>query len=130
MIYVAAVQFVLIAGLVWMLDQRHTREVASIRGMSEQYAVERADHLARLDNLTSGVLARCEQPHPDLKELVGIVDRLCQRIQAPDAAVTEHAMAQPLPDMPQVVMPDDDRAWWESQGFQMPKEQLAEQLDG
>jgi hypothetical protein len=58
---------------------------------------------------------------PDLCEMVALVDRLCQRIQAPEAAVMEHA-AQGAVYAPQHVPLDDDQQFFES------KEQLAERL--
>jgi hypothetical protein len=59
---------------------------------------------------------------PDLCEMVQLVDRLCQRIQAPEAAVMEHASQGPL-YAPQHVPLDDDQAYQES------KEELAEILE-
>lgn len=61
---------------------------------------------------------------PDLMEMVGLVDRLCQRVQAPAVAVAEHAMMAAPAYVPQHVPVDDDDAHWES------KEQLAERLAG
>lgn len=50
------------------------------------------------------------------------VDRLCQRLQAPEQAVIEHSIAN-VTDQPQAVMPDNDAEFWEAH---MTKEQLAE----
>ncbi len=49
---------------------------------------------------------------------------LMQRIQAPEAAVAQHA-AQVFTDAPQFIPLDDDAAWSE----RMSKEQLAEAVD-
>jgi hypothetical protein len=49
---------------------------------------------------------------PDLRELVECIDRLCQRIQAPDVAVATHANAMmPGPPPLAVSMFDDDDHW-------------------
>lgn len=58
------------------------------------------------------------------QEHTALVERLLQRVQAPEQAVMEHAMAQPLPSPPAVI-PDDDGDFWESR---MSKEELAEAL--
>jgi hypothetical protein len=58
---------------------------------------------------------------PDLKEMVALVDRLCQRIQAPEAAVMQHAAQGPL-YAPQHVPLDNDEEYHQS------KEELADLL--
>ena len=78
----------------------------------EREKLERALYrLAEMDRL----------PHPDLElamrqseRMIAQNDRLCQRIQAPEYAVVEHAQAQPLGPLPQTVEMDDDSAHWES----------------
>ena len=49
-------------------------------------------------------------------ELVALIDRLCQRVQAPNAAVLEHdENVRALRDeeyAPPAVAPDDDDAYW------------------
>lgn len=52
------------------------------------------------------------------------VDRLCQRLQAPEQAVIEHSIGQ-VTEQPAAVTPDNDRDFWEAH---MTKEQLAEAL--
>ena len=52
------------------------------------------------------------------------VDRLCQRLQAPEQAVIEHAIGN-VTEQPPAVGPDNDRDFWEAH---MTKEQLAEAL--
>lgn len=59
---------------------------------------------------------------PDLRELIGLVDRLCQRVQAPGYAVAEHAQHAMTQDAPQAVSMFDDEEHWAS------KEDLAEAL--
>lgn len=59
---------------------------------------------------------------PDLTTMTELVDRLCQRLQAPEVAVAEHANAAFTGTPPQHVPMDDDEAWFES------KEELAERL--
>jgi hypothetical protein len=60
---------------------------------------------------------------PDLRELVACVDRLCQRVQAPEYAVAEHAQHNVAQDMPQAVSMFDDEEHWAS------KEELAEAVE-
>jgi len=67
------------------------------------------------------LLARGAQASPDLENLIALVDRLCQRVQAPDLAVTEHAFKD-TPPSPRAVPFDDDEAFYEAQ---LTKEQLA-----
>lgn len=59
-------------------------------------------------------------------EMVALADRLCQRLQAPQAAVLEHdeLVRAPRSDeyAPPAVAPDDDEGYWES------REKLAELL--
>lgn len=57
-------------------------------------------------------------------DFIALVDRLCQRLQAPGAAVLEHDEAvrarHPEEYAPPAVEPDDDNAYW------MTREKLAE----
>lgn len=64
-------------------------------------------------------VVRCASP--DLCEMVALVDRLCQRVQAPQAAVAEHAAG--VFSAPQHVPMDDDSAYHQS------KEELADLLE-
>lgn len=52
------------------------------------------------------------------------IDRMCQRIQAPEQAVIDHSVVQPLPSPP-AVMHDDDQDFW---GARMTKDELAVML--
>lgn len=60
---------------------------------------------------------------PDLRELVECIDRLCQRIQAPEYAIAEHAQAAMPQQAPQAVSMFDDEDHWAS------KDELAELVD-
>lgn len=98
-----------------------------IRAHDEQRTELEANHQASLAQLAD-VLKPV--PHPDIKELIGLVDRLCQRVQAPEHAIVEHAQAQPLPPMPAAVLPDDDEGWHQAHALSaqlLSKEDLAEQ---
>ena len=130
MVYLAVAELALIVGLIWLRERSHDRELEAIRVLVDQHAVERAEHLSVLADLTTQTGDR--DPHPDLTQMVGIVDRLCQRIQAPDQAVIDHSIVQPLPEMPQPALPDDDAAFWKAQGFApaASKEELAEAYAG
>lgn len=62
----------------------------------------------------------------DTIELIALCDRLCQRLQAPHAAILEHdeQVREPRSDeyAPPAVPPDDDDAFWTS------RDKLAELL--
>lgn len=62
--------------------------------------------------------------NPDLQALVELCDRLCQRLQAPNAAVLEHDARLPRTEeyAPPAVPPDDDDAFW------MSRDKLADLL--
>lgn len=63
---------------------------------------------------------------PQLQALIKLCDRLCQRLQAPHAAILEHdeQVREPRSDeyAPPAVPPDDDDAFWAS------RDKLAELL--
>lgn len=62
--------------------------------------------------------------NPDVAKLIGLCDRLCQRLQAPSAAILEHdeqvRQRRDEEYAPPAVTPDDDDAFW------MSREKLAE----
>lgn len=62
--------------------------------------------------------------HPDLAPLLDTLDALCQRVQAPGAAVLAydeaHREAPPEGYAPPGIEPDDDEAYW------LSRERLAE----
>jgi hypothetical protein len=60
---------------------------------------------------------------PDLRELVECIDRLCQRVQAPEYAIAEHAQTVVPQQAPQAVSMFDDEDHWAS------KDELAELVD-
>jgi hypothetical protein len=62
---------------------------------------------------------------PDLRELVECIDRLCQRVQAPDVAIAEHAAMVPVTAPPQSVSMFDDEDHWASMAG-LSKEELAD----
>jgi hypothetical protein len=62
---------------------------------------------------------------PDLRELVECIDRLCQRIQAPEVAIAEHAAMVPVADPPQAVSMFDDDDHWAAMN-RLTKEELAD----
>ena len=76
--------------------------------------------------LVALLLVRRRQRDPDIRQLIALVDRLCQRVQAPQTAVLEHREREaPAPTAqyaPPAVEPDDDEGYWEA------KERLAEQM--
>lgn len=64
-------------------------------------------------------------PSPNLEALIALTDRLCQRLQAPHAAIIEHdenVRGRTEEYAPPAVMPEDDDDFWAS------KDKLAEQL--
>lgn len=108
------------------------------RDRAHQARIDRlldAHETDRLLELSTRFLAQIEQAnvlhhqaqsetHPDVAALVALVDRLCQRIQAPDLAVVDHQMAQPLAFSPPAVPMSSDEGYWEAQD--LSKEQLAQ----
>jgi hypothetical protein len=82
------------------------------------------DHLIRQEQRHSAHMAKVlEQKNPDLEQLIGLIDRQMQRIQAPVQAVMDHSVAQAVPSPPAVPWDDDD-AFHRSRG--MTTEELAE----
>lgn len=65
------------------------------------------------------------QKNPDLEQLIALIDRQMQRIQAPAQAVMDHSVGLAAPSPPAIPFDDDD-AFNESR--QMSKEDLAEHL--
>lgn len=99
MVLIAALQLVTIGALVIVLFARerdHQNHLGDVLGLDRQ---ERAEH------------AR-------------VLERLCQRIQAPEQAVTDHAVTQTVvPPQPRAVHPDVDSDFWATR---MTKEELAD----
>lgn len=108
---IALTQLALIAALVYVLFARERDHQNALGDLMDLYRHERAQ-----DALT----ARAER-----RELREQIDRLCQRIQAPEQAVIDHSIVQPLPSPP-AVMAEDDEDFWLSR---MSKEDLAAALD-
>lgn len=63
------------------------------------------------------------QKNPDLEQLIALIDRQMQRIQAPQQAVVDHSIAAAAPSHPAVPF-DDDEAF--HQAHSMTVEELAE----
>lgn len=119
-IWVSVVWAVFLGGLLFAQARSHGRQLVRVLSLAETDRVEQRERTERLLSLVEATQAHASKPHPDVAELVALVDRLCQRIQAPEQAVVEHAMAQPLPPLPMAIEMDDDEGHWES------KEQMAE----
>lgn len=98
----------------------------TIRELHHQHQIDRDRWQHQLDTLLTAA-TRPPVQHPDIAALISLTDRLCQRIQAPEQAVIDHSVAQPItPDMiPQAVNPELDDEYWDSR--QISKEDLAEQ---
>lgn len=94
-----------LATLVWTIWQNGRQ----LRACQERAATERAQLLQ-------------SQVSPDLEALIALVDRLCQRVQAPEVAVAQHVDQTTPVFAPQPLSPDDDEAWL------MDKEELAERM--
>jgi len=62
-------------------------------------------------------------PSAEIGALIDLTDRLCQRIQAPTAAVVEHHDKATGPSLP-AVNPELDESYWQAQ--EISKETLAE----
>ena len=119
---VQLVELAVILAMVLLLCDRHERELEALHVLHDQHARERADQIRLLADLATH--AGSSDPHPDLTQLISLVDRLCQRVQAPDVAVTEHAMTMPVGPMPQ---PRPDQGYEGLDVFpEVSKEELAE----
>jgi hypothetical protein len=76
-----------------------------------------------------------QRRHPDATavELIAVIDRLCQRVQAPAAAILEHDEAVRSPRSeeyaPPAVAPEDDEGYWESRD-KLAELMMAEELSG
>jgi hypothetical protein len=82
-------------------------------------------HEQRIDSLLRAQQRDRATPNPDTAALTATVENLCQRIQAPQQAVIDHALAQPVGPQPTVPLPDDDNAFWVGQET---REELADRL--
>lgn len=108
MTYVAVAQLVVILALVIVLmvrERDHDNRISEERDLASAERSTMALETAR-----------------ERVEHTALVERLLQRIQAPETAVIEHSVAQPFAS-PAAVTPDDDQDFWEAR---MTKEQLAE----
>ena len=109
MLYIAIAQLVLIAFLLY--DKGRERD---------HYAKVTADFAQQARDERLILLRR--DVTPDLKALIDMNAKLCQRLQAPAQAINEHIQGLPTPPSPQPVDMNDDEAVWES------REDLAEKL--
>jgi hypothetical protein len=100
----------------WLL---HTRTLKNERARHEQ----RLDQLERAHTVQMQKLLA--QKNPDLDQIIGLVDRLCQRVQAPSQAVVDHSVGLAPPSPPAVGF-DDDEAFHAAR--EMSKEALADML--
>lgn len=64
---------------------------------------------------------------PDLEQIIALVDRLCQRIQAPTQAVIDHSIATVPVESPAAVGFDDDEGFHAARE-NLTKEQLADMM--
>ena len=110
MIYLAFGQLVVILALVVVLV---------IRERDHDHRISEERDLASAERSVTAV----EWAHERV-EHTALVERLLQRIQAPEAAIVEHTVAQPFASPP-AVTPDDDTDFWEAR---LGKDELAEIL--
>lgn len=110
MTYVAVAQLVVILALVMVLvvrERDHDNRIGEERDLASA---------ERSVNTVESARERVEH--------TALVERLLQRIQAPETAVIEHTVAQPFASPP-AVTPDDDTDFWEAR---LGKDELAEIL--
>lgn len=99
MVLIAALQLVTIGALVYVLFARERDHQNQLGDLLDLDRIERAEHTR-------------------------VVERLCQRIQAPEQAVVDHSVTQHVTaPQPQAVNPADDSSYWAAH---MTKEQLAQ----
>ena len=110
MTYLAVGQLVVILALVVVLvvrERDHDNRISEERDLASHERSAQALEQAR-----------------ERTEHTALVERLLQRIQAPETAVIEHTVAQPFASPP-AVTPDDDMDFWEAR---LGKDELAEIL--
>lgn len=119
---------VVLLAAVWLLDRRDKRHQDERARLLELMHTERKAMALRIHDERVAMENARAQATPDLQALVALVERMAQRLQAPEWAVQEHRFASTEgASTPQAVLPDDDQGWWEArQGAS--KEELAEQL--
>jgi len=71
------------------------------------------------------LVAATQTEHPDMSMLIDLVDRLCQRVQAPQAAIIEHSAGVMPGYAPASVSTESDEDYWRAQ---LSKEELAERM--
>ena len=130
MTVLAAVQLLAILTLtgvlIWhVLHTAGTHREALMQLLAAQ-DIERQAHRGQLIALAQEHAQERQAAHPDLTELISLVDRLCQRVQAPEQAVLEHTLSD-LPESPTPVNPEDDQSYWDAQITALDKDQLADQ---
>lgn len=110
---------------VWLLDRRDKRHQAERTRLLQLMLDERESMARRIHDERVAMEAARAQVTPDLTAMVAMLDRMAQRLQAPEWAVQEHRFAttEGAP-APQPAL--DDESWWAAQD--VPKEELAEQL--
>lgn len=128
MIILAGIQLaailILVGVLIWHIlhtERAHSETVMQLLAAQD---MERQDHRNQLRALVEEHSAERRVAHPDLSEMVALIDRVCQRLQAPEQAVIEHAIGDH--PSPPAVPPDDDIAYWEAQKAMLDKTELAD----
>lgn len=110
----------------WLLDRRDKRHQEERTRLLQLMLEERESMARRIHDERAEMEKARAQATPDLTAMVAMLDRMAQRLQAPEWAVQEHRFATtegaPAPQ-PAV----DDEGWWAAHQ-EIPKEQLAEQL--
>lgn len=100
MVLIAALQLVAIGALVYVLFARERDHQNHLGDLLDLDRIERAEHAL-------------------------LIERLCQRIQAPEQAVTDHSVTQAaVMAQPVAVNPASDDDYWQAQGIS--KEALAD----
>jgi len=83
-------------------------------------------HEQRIDTLLRLGQRDRATPNPDIAALIALTENLCQRIQAPEQAVTDHSVSiGPVGVLPIPPLPDDDEGFWASRES---KDELAERM--
>jgi hypothetical protein len=88
------------------------------KGHADQVSLMQQQHTHHLNLLI-------QQKNPDLEQLIALVDRQMQRIQAPAQAVIDHSMTSMVHESPETIPMDDDEAYWDQKSV-ISKEDFAE----
>lgn len=121
-----ALTAVVVLAAAWLQDRRDKRHADERARLLEVAHTEREAMACRMHDERVAAANAQAQTTPDLTAFIALVENLCQRLQAPKAAITQHQMESAPLFAPPAVLPDDDEGYWQARG--LTKEELADQV--